>query len=262
MMILGILQARLSSTRLPGKVLRPILGHPMLALQLERVRRSIAIDRLMVATSDQPEDNQVADLCRILGIEVYQGALDDVLDRFYQAALPLRPDHVVRLTGDCPLADPRLIDSVIQFHLNGDYDYSTNAIEATFPDGLDVEVMRFGCLEEAWREAVLPSEREHVTAFIHRRAERYRIAHYKQQTDGSAHRWTVDEPEDFEFVSRIYEVLYPVDDEFTTDDVFALLRARPELLEINKGFLRNEGIIKSLHEHGEFLTGSDEEVQS
>lgn len=244
--MLALLQARTSSSRLPGKVLKPILGEPMLARHIERLRRATRIGQLLVATSTEASDDALATLCATLGVHCHRGSLNDVLDRFYQAALPYAPDHVIRLTGDCPLADPAVIDACIDFHLAGDYDYTTNALQPTFPDGLDVEVFRFRCLEEAWKEATLTSEREHVTPFIHQRPARYRIGHYKQARDLSWLRWTVDQPEDFEVVERIYAALYPHNPAFTTDDILAFLGAHPEIARLNADITRNEGYLKSL----------------
>lgn len=246
-MILAILQARVSSSRLPGKVLLPLLGQPMLARQLERVRRATLIDQLVVATSADSADDPLALLCEQAGTACYRGQLDDVLDRFYQAALPYRPDYVVRLTGDCPLADPALIDRVIGSCLDSGCDYLSNTIApATFPDGLDVEVMRFSALELAWREAQLGSQREHVTPFIYQHPERFRIEQFSNPVDLSALRWTVDEPADFELVRIIYEALYPSQPDFGTDAILALLAARPELATLNTRHQRNEGYAKSL----------------
>jgi spore coat polysaccharide biosynthesis protein SpsF len=247
-MILAVLQARVSSSRLPGKVLRPILGVPMILRQVERARRAVGVDRLLVATSVDPSDDPLAELCAGDGIECFRGSLDDVLDRFYRAARPFAPEHVVRLTGDCPLADPELIGEVISFHRDGGYDYVSNALEPTFPDGLDVEVFRFPCLEHAWREASLPSEREHVTPFLYHRPERFRIGCYKGDVDLSRLRWTVDEPVDFELVTRIYGELYPVRRDFTTGDILGLLERKPELKTLNTHHRRNEGLERSLEE--------------
>lgn len=244
--MLAILQARTSSSRLPGKVLRPILGEPMLARQIERLRRSAHIAPLVVATSTEASDDPLAGLCDRLGVPCHRGSLNDVLDRFYQAAKPLQPAHLIRLTGDCPLADPAVIDACIDYHLAGDYDYTTNALQPTFPDGLDVEVFRFKCLEEAWAEATLTSEREHVTPFIHRRPERYRIGHYRQAEDLSWLRWTVDQPADFEVVERIYNALYPAKPDFGTADILAFLAAHPDIARLNIDIARNEGYLKSL----------------
>lgn len=252
-MILAILQARMSSTRLPGKVLKPILGKPMLVRQLERVRRAGRIDRLIVATSTDPSDDPIEALCRDEGVEYYRGKLDDVLDRFYQAAAPLRPNHVVRLTGDCPLADPVIIDQVCEFYLEGGFDYATNALQPTFPDGLDIEICRFECLEQAWREAVLPSHREHVTPFIHKNPQRFRIGHFRGDADLSNLRWTVDEPDDFSLVTNIYEALYPVDPGFDTAAILTLLAKFPEWKTANTKHQRNEGGKKSLLADAQYM---------
>ena len=245
---LAILQARVSSTRLPGKVLLPILGQPMILRQIERVRRARLIDRLVVATSDDPADDEIDNLCRVNDLSCFRGSLDDVLDRFYQAARPYQPSNIVRLTGDCPLTDPSVIDRLIHFHCEGDFDYSTNAIEPTFPDGLDVEIFRSTCLSEALQEAVLPSEREHVTSFFHRQPLRYKIGIMKNDTDLSKLRWTVDEREDFLLVTRIYEELYPRKPDFTTNDILHFLNEHQELLTMNIFHKRNEGLEKSRKE--------------
>lgn len=246
--ILAILQARVSSSRLPGKVLKPIMGRPMLALQIERVLQAKKIDQLIIATSTDPSDDELETLCREINAPCYRGSLNDVLDRFYQAAQIWKPTHIVRLTGDCPLIDPEVIDDVITFYLNGDYDYASNAVEPTFPDGLDVEIFRFSVLEGAWKEACLPSQREHVTPFIHQQPDRYRIGHYKNTEDLSHLRWTVDEQEDFNLINKIYEELYPVKPNFRMADILNLFQQKPEWPTINKQFERNEGFIKSLHE--------------
>jgi spore coat polysaccharide biosynthesis protein SpsF len=242
MHILGLLQARVGSSRLPGKVLKPILGQPMLLRQLERVRRARSLEHLIVATSTDPADDALEQLCGEGGVECFRGSLNDVLDRFYQAALPFAPQHIVRLTGDCPLADPDLIDRVVRFHLDGDYDDVGNAVEATFPDGLDVEVVRFPALEQAWREARTPFDREHVTMFIHANPARFRIGSYQNDVNLSHLRWTVDEPDDFALVEAIYEALYPANPTFTTADVLDLLDIRPELSAINQRLRRFEGV--------------------
>jgi spore coat polysaccharide biosynthesis protein SpsF len=243
--VLAILQARVSSSRLPGKVLKPILGRPMLLHQLDRVRRARSIDALVVATSTEPGDDAIETICASAGVPCFRGSLDDVLDRFYQAALPFHPDYIVRLLGDCPLADPDLIDRVFEFLIAGGFDI-TGAAPTTFPDGLDVEAMRFEILEHAWRHAVRPSDREHVSLFIVRQPERFRVGGYENTVDLSHLRWTVDEPEDFELVRRIFEALYPANPAFTTKDILDLLAVQPELSELNRRFRRNEGLQRSL----------------
>lgn len=244
--MLAILQARCSSSRLSGKVLKPILGEPMLARQIERLQRSRHISHLVVATSDESTDRPLTKLCQRLGLDCFCGSLNDVLDRFYNAATPYRPEQLLRLTGDCPLADPAVIDNTVDFHLAGKYDYSSNTLQPTFPDGLDVEVFRFSCLSDAWKEAALNSEREHVTPFIYSRPERYRIGHYKQTENFSWLRWTVDQPEDFAMVEIIYNALYPDNPDFTTADILAFLDGHPEIAHMNANIVRNEGYLHSL----------------
>ena len=255
-MIVGILQARASSRRLPGKVLKPILGRPMLERQIERLRRARRMDRLVVATSDNPTDDGIDRLCESLATDCFRGSLEDVLDRFYQAARRHRARTVVRLTGDCPLADPSIIDRLIGLHEATGDDYTSNTVTRTYPDGLDAEVVEFDCLHTAWREAVLPSEREHVTPFIYHRPERFRLGNLRQDEDMSHLRWAVDELQDFAFVSAIYEALYPDDPAFTTADVLALLERRPDIATMMGNAATNEGYRRSLAADAAILAAS------
>jgi spore coat polysaccharide biosynthesis protein SpsF (cytidylyltransferase family) len=246
-MILGVLQARCSSSRLPNKVLKRLQGKAMLEQQIRRLERCRRIDKMIVATSTDASDEPLATLCRAIGIDCYRGSLDDVLDRFYRAAKRFDPDHVVRLTGDCPLTDPEVVDHIIEFHLAGGYDYASNCLDTcNYPDGLDAEVFSMGALETAWTDAELQSQREHVTLFINRQPGRFKIGLVRYEKDLSFMRWTVDEPEDFEFVSRVYNMLYPSKHDFTMQDILALLEAHPELAAINGHFERNEGLRQSL----------------
>jgi len=253
-MNLAIVQARISSTRLPAKALAPVLGRFMILRQVERIREAHRIDRLVVATSTDASDDPLVEACREEGIECERGSLEDVLDRFYQVARKYSPAHVTRLTGDCPLTDPEVLDAVIAFHLDNGFDYTSNALEPTFPDGLDVEVMRFNCLERAWREARLPSEREHVTPYLYHHGDLFRLGSYRGERDLSGMRWTVDEPEDLEFVRRIYARLYAATPSFRMTDVLALLEQEPELASVNSRFQRNEGMQKSLEKDREVRT--------
>lgn len=240
-MILSILQARMSSNRLPGKVLKPILGKPMLSLQIERIKRSRKIDQLIVATSKEISDDEIEDLCNKMQIQCYRGDLNNVLDRFYHATLLYKPEHIVRLTGDCPLIDPEIIDKVIEFYIRGKFDYATNSIKPyTFPDGLDVEVFTFSALEAAWSEAFLPVDLEHVTPFIRSNPERFKIGRYCNEIDLSHLRWTVDREEDFELVKHIYEELYPQNEAFATKDILNLIQRDPSLLSVNSHIPRNQ----------------------
>lgn len=247
-MILAILQARVSSTRLPGKVLKPILGAPMILRQLERVKQAKNIDKLLVATSNEQSDDELAQVCCENNIECFRGSLNDVLDRFYQAAKPYKPSHVVRLTGDCPLADPVVIDKVIRVHLTGRYDYTSNTVEPTYPDGLDVEIFKFACLERVWREAQTPSEREHVTLFFYTHPELFSIGSVKNDVNLADLRWTVDKAEDFTLVNHIYEQLYPVNPFFATSDILKYLHTNQGIKSINSKFKRNEGMKQNLRQ--------------
>lgn len=245
-MILAILQARTSSSRLPRKVMLPVAGAPMLARQIERLQRASRIDRLVLATSNRTEDDCVAELAETSDIASYRGSLDDVLDRFYGAAEQYRPEWIVRVTGDCPLADWDVIDSCIDFAVAGRFDYASNTLTPTWPDGLDVEVCTFAALEAAWREADTNLEREHVMPFITRRPERFRLGSFERQgEDLSPMRWTVDEPRDYQFVTRVYDALYRGNPRFTTGDILALLADQPELLDMNARIERNEGLSRS-----------------
>ena len=246
MEVLGVLQARVASSRLPGKVLRPLLGTPMIARQIERLRRTRTLQALVLATSTDPSDDALARWAQDAGVPVYRGSLGDVLDRFVGAARPYAPRHVARLTGDCPLADPAVIDLVVTRHLEGDTDYTSNTIEPTWPDGLDVEVMTMAALETAAREAPAQFQREHVTQFIVRQPERFRLRNVRADNDLSALRWTVDEPADFELVEAIYTALYPSKPAFGTADILAFLQHNPQWMTHNTQHARNEGLARSI----------------
>lgn len=223
-MNLAILQARMSSSRLPGKVMAPVLGEPMIGRQIERLRRAARIDRLMVATSTDPSDDDLAAYCGRLGVEVFRGSLGDVLGRFCAAARQHpQAEAVVRLTADCPLADPELIDAVIARHHEASADYTSNVLGTrTYPRGLDVEVIRAQVLLDVGERAGDPYEREHVTPYIYRRPELFRLASVAREPSLAHLRWTVDTPADLAFVRDVYAKLYPANPAFGTDDIAAL----------------------------------------
>ncbi|MGZ8363422.1 MAG: cytidylyltransferase domain-containing protein [Caulobacteraceae bacterium] len=230
-MILAIMQARMSSTRLPGKVLRPLAGSPMILRQIERVKRAKRIDRLVVATSIDPTDNVLADILEHHGVHAIRGPLDDVLTRFVGVMNGFEDvDHVVRLTADCPLTDPTVIDAVIAHHVESGADYTSNTLGArTYPKGLDVEAMTAETLRMAATEAEAADEREHVTMHIYRHPERFRLEGVVQDADEGGVRWTVDTPDDHAFVSAVYDGVYLENPEFTSDDVRAFVRGRTDL---------------------------------
>jgi spore coat polysaccharide biosynthesis protein SpsF len=233
-MILAILQARTTSSRLPGKVLLPLAGAPMILRQIERVTRAQRIDRLAVATSDQASDDELAQVVASAGVLVHRGPLDDVLARFLGALAAFGPaEHLVRLTADCPLADPAVIDATIAKIVGDGADYGSNTPpRRSFPKGLDVECMRAEALRAAAARAASPEEHEHVTWGLHHHPELYRQAFLSQAADEGEVRWTVDYPDDFAFVTAVYEALYPANPAFTSDDVRRLVRSRPDLARL------------------------------
>ena len=229
----------MTSSRLPGKVLMNIEGVPMLEHQLRRIKRSKFIKKIVVATSKDQSDNPITELCESIGVSVYRGSLQDVLERLYSAASFYKFDTVVRLTADCPLTEPSLIDEAIREFYKRDLDYLSNCRPPTFPDGLDVEVMRLEALKVASNKATLPSHREHVTPYILSMPDKFKIGNMENSVNLSAHRWTVDETNDFKFVSKVYHFLYKDNPSFNWFDILSLLRENPELTRINSGIDRN-----------------------
>jgi spore coat polysaccharide biosynthesis protein SpsF len=219
---------------LPGKVVLPLAGAPMILRQIERVRRARSIDQLVVATSGEASDDPLADVLTGAGVLVHRGALADVLARFIGALEAFGPaDHVVRLTADCPLADPDVIDATIEHVLGAGADYGSNTPpHRTFPKGLDVEVMTSAALKDAARRAASPEEHEHVTWALHRRPDLYRQVFLSQAEDEGEVRWTVDYPADYEFVLAVYEALFAANPAFTSDDVRRFIRSRPDLANL------------------------------
>jgi len=232
MTTIAILQARMSSTRMPGKVLAPLAGEPMLVRQLERILRASTLDGVVVATSLDPSDDPIvealANAAMLIGeVPVVRGSLSDVLDRFVTAMDAYPSDVVVRLTADCPLASPAVIDRVVSAFRSGDVDYASNTMSPTYPDGLDVEVVRASVLREVAAIATDSHEREHVTLGVYRRHDRFRVENVAGASDLSDLRWTVDTPEDYAFVADIYRDLYPAKPDFDLDDVLAWLERHP-----------------------------------
>jgi spore coat polysaccharide biosynthesis protein SpsF len=228
--ILGILQARTSSTRLPGKVLRPILGAPLIVRELERVRRARRLDALVVATSTDPSDDELADVVTAHGVEVRRGSLDDALGRFLGVVDEFAPDVVVRLTGDNPMTDPGVLDRVVEEHLQHGAAYTSNAIRRTYPRGLDIEAVDPAALRQIAATDPTPDEREHVTLGVYRRAGAFPTRAVVQERDLSHLRWTVDLPADLEFATSVYGELHASRPDFRQEDVLALLERRPELV--------------------------------
>jgi spore coat polysaccharide biosynthesis protein SpsF len=222
-MILGVLQARMSSTRFPGKILERLMDRPMMSLQIERLRRSRRMDRVIVATSNDTSDDVVVEFCARENIGCYRGPLDDVLSRVHDAAVEFGPvDHVVRLTADCPLADWEIIDQCIQMHLSARADYTSNTVQRTYPDGLDVEVIAMTALGKAYRLAPPGQEREHVTMYLYQHPELFKVAQMVQEPDLADLRWTVDTPADFKLITDVFGMLLPTQPHFLQSDVLSL----------------------------------------
>ena len=248
-MIVAIVQARTGSTRLPNKILEDISGKPLLEHVLDRVQLSRLIDRIIIATTTEEKDHVILEMGQSWGIDNYTGSEEDVLDRFYQAAKIYGAETVVRITPDDPFKDPEVIDRVIGYYLEhkDNLDYVSNTIKATYPEGLDVEVFSFDALERAWQEAEKPSEREHVTPYICNHPELFRLANVENDEDLSHLRWTLDTEADLRFTREVYARLYH-GQVFLMKDILTLLRAEPELAQINQGTPRNAGYLESLEQ--------------
>lgn len=228
----AVIQARTGSTRLPSKVLADLAGTTMLERVVERVARAETIDGVVVATTIEAADDPIVDVLADRAVTVVRGSHHDVLDRYHDALLATEADVVVRVTSDCPLIDPHLIDDVVRA-LGPDADYASNTLEPrTYPRGLDVEVVAAEALERAWSEDQDPALREHVTPYIYRNPERFVLRRVHGDADHSGHRWTVDTAEDLALVRRIYDLLG--DDPFTWRDVLALIEANPTWSELNQ----------------------------
>lgn len=250
MKVVGIVQARMASSRLPGKVLLPVLGKPLIAHELERLMRAKTLNELWLATSEDSADDPLAAEVEKRGFRVFRGSQDDVLERFYFLAQRSKADVIVRLTGDCPLHDPAIVDFVVASFLQAKprRSYASNVWPPTFPDGLDVEAFTFAALKEAALRCTAPLEREHVTPGIHGQIGEPKpaIVNVTAPADFSHMRWTLDYPEDYAVIRAIYQALYPANPEFTWMDVLALMTREPALLEMNRRSERNEAFTAQL----------------
>lgn len=248
MRLIAVIQARMGSTRLPGKVLQKLEDKTVLEHVVRRVKSSELVDDVVVATTIDKKDLQIVGLCANLGISVYCGSEDDVLDRYYQAAKLFKADNVVRITSDCPVIDPKVITEVITLHLKTNADYTSNVLQETFPDGEDVEVFTFTSLRNAWMNAKLLSEREHVTPFLRNHPELFKHASLQYKENLLQKRWTLDNAEDLEFLRQVYKHLYLKDPLFGMDSILRLINEKPEIEQINQHIVRNAGYMKSLRE--------------
>lgn len=244
MKFLVIIQARCGSTRLPSKVLKDLEGKTALEQMLNRVSKSTKIDEIIVATTINPEDLPIVNLVSGLGYRVFVGSSKDVLDRYYQAAKLINPEYIIRLTADCPLFDWRILDEAIN-QLDESADDLCSYTE-TFPDGEDLEIVRFSVLKEMWEKAHLASEREHVTLYVKNHPEIYKLQNYECKLGNlKDERWTLDEPEDLEMIRAVYRHFAPRTD-FSMEEIYRFLQEHPEIRKLNQMHIRNEGLINSL----------------
>lgn len=239
-MATAFVQARMSSKRLPGKVLLEVEGIPLLAYTFRRLKKARTLQSICLVTTDESEDAPLEELARQEGVDCFRGSLEDVLDRFYQAALQFSVQEIVRITGDCPLVDPQLIDQVVECFQTQQLDYAHTG--QRYSEGVDTEVIRFSALERSWKEAKKGYQREHCTAFINENRQLFRCETIENSRDDSAYRFTVDEPEDFEVVQFLISQLGA---DATTEQCIRLLQEHPEVFQRNRHIIRNEGLLIS-----------------
>lgn len=234
--VVAIIQARTGSYRLPKKIMRILCGKTILAHDIERIKQSKNINEIIIATTINEEDDIIVKEAKINGVKVYRGSEEDVLDRYYNAALENNADVIVRITSDCPLIDPYITEEIIDFYLNQSYDLVTNSgddlSKRTYPRGLDVEVFSFDVLEKAHLNSDRYYQREHVTPYIYENSKN--IYYYKNNENYSKHRWTIDTEEDFELIKAIYEELYKGKHDFYFKEILNLFDIKPQLFDINK----------------------------
>ena len=238
-----MIQARTGSSRLPNKVLEKIENKPMIWHVINRVKQIKSVQQIVLITTQEKSDKVLLNIAEEEGVIGFAGNADDVLDRHFQCALNIDADPIIRITSDCPLIDPFLVEDILQFYLANDFDYVSNTIIPTYPDGLDTEIFSFSTLEKLIDHVKLPSEREHVTTSIPKNPQLFQFSNYKNEKDLSSFRWTVDRPEDLQFVREIYSRMAPKTI-FSMDDILKIISNEPDLLEINKGIFRNEGHLK------------------
>lgn len=236
MKTVAIVQARMSSSRLPGKIMRPVVGKPLLELLVERLKRAVRVDEVVIATTTNDGDDQVENLTQRLGIGCFRGSEHDVLDRVLRAAHSAQADVIVEITGDCPLIDFQVIDKLVDVYQANDFDYVANVLKRTFPRGLDTQVFATSVLEEVARSTDDPVDHEHVSLYIYQHPERFRLHNVESGLPEEYWdlRLTVDTAEDFALIRRIYEELYPVSPGFTLKDIIELFQRQPELRGINQ----------------------------
>jgi glutamate-1-semialdehyde aminotransferase/spore coat polysaccharide biosynthesis protein SpsF (cytidylyltransferase family) len=244
--ITAIIQARMSSTRLPQKILLKVLKKTLLEYTVERANQAKRIKEVIVATTTNPADQPVVNLMKKLGIKFYRGSENNVLDRYYQTAKKFKIQHIARLTSDCPIIDPQVIDQIAKKYFDSQADYCSNTLKETFPDGQDVEIFSFKALSQAWKNAKLSSEKEHVTPYLKKHPKKFKLVNLKHSHNLNNKRWTVDESADFKFIKIVIQNLYPQNPNFSMTDILKFLQKNPRIEKINQSIIRNEGYLKSL----------------
>ena len=243
----AIIQARMGSSRFPGKVMKTIIGKPMLWHQINRLRKSELIEKIIIATTNKIQDRTIVDFAKENNILYFAGSEEDVLDRFYYTAKKFKVETIVRITADCPLIDPSLVDMIINFYIDNKNQYDIVHNGATYPVGiLETEVFSFNILKKTWKNAELSSEREHVTSYIWKNPEMFRQATVENSKDLSHLRLVVDYEKDFKLIKTIFQNLYKEDDMFHLEDIVKFLNQNPELIILNNNIIRNEGYLKSI----------------
>ena len=238
-----IIEARTGSSRLRNKVVAEIEGKPMIFYVIDRVKQIKSVEQIILATTQEKNDKILIEIAKQNSIGIFAGDSMDVLNRDYQCALQNNADPIIRITGDCPLIDPDIVEEMLEFYLKNNYDYISNRINPKYPDGLDVEIYSFKTLQMVEQNAKLSSERALVTTYITKNPKIFKIFSYENQEDLSDHRWTVDEQNDLEFIRKIYSIMKPKTN-FSMNEIIEILVKNPELLKINLGIMRNEGHLK------------------
>jgi spore coat polysaccharide biosynthesis protein SpsF len=251
MRTVAIIQARMGSSRLPGKVLMPLAGKPVLWHIINRLSYCELVDQVVIASTTEKSDDPLEYFCQQHEFLYFRGSEKDVLDRYYQAAKTFKADPVIRITGDCPVIDPTIVDEVVADYFSGGYDVF--GMGGEFPDGLDCGLFSFWVLEDTWKNASLPSEREHVGPYMRKHPDKYYLGYYEKLKGLGHHRWTLDEEADYRLLTAIFDRLYRPETFFSTQNILDLLAKEPQLMEINKGIIRNAGYLKSLDEDREYL---------
>ena len=241
----------MDSTRLPGKILSLLDGtNTSLSYTINQLRECKSLDKIVIATTNLEQDNIIETNAKTLGIDCFRGSSDDVLDRYYHCAKKFQINTIVRITSDCPLIDPQIVDQVIRKYQSEDYDYVTNTLSRSYPIGTDVEIFSFEILEKTWQKAILPSEREHVTLFIRNKKLNFKLGNLKNSKNLGHLRWTLDRVEDLNLIRKI--VVKINKNPILMNDILNLFSLEPELIKINEHITQNEGMLKSLKKDDEF----------